>query len=260
MAATGYFTLLITGLLLMTWMEGKRIANVKMTCKQDEDKICLPLCQDSTQGQKTKNTQAPGCRICQQSEHLCINAMNKSCLKENCELCHGPQNDSHKICKEQNLTCIKDFYVAVNASSFTVNAGSKLELTCDHNLPNTSTLIVRWYKISKKAGIEVIPENKTKLNLKDLFRKDQAEFYCGIWSDCGILFSSKKRIVVKDNSMIVIVTCGVVAVVFVLVLALGMKLLLKKDIAQTKRRRNNHNNPNESNVTNSTVTTVASIW
>ncbi|KAJ8405487.1 hypothetical protein AAFF_G00319600 [Aldrovandia affinis] len=232
----------------------------ELKCNYD-NKVCLPQCKDITENAEAQFPS--GCQMCMNttSENMnCFTAILNNCLKEDCELCQTEdkvkaKEDNNTVCiGEVNLDCIKDFHVEVNASSFTVNEGSDLSMTCIHNLPVKATQF-KWIKDS----VVMNGKNSSQLTIRKLFRKDQARFSCRVLSACGQVSSAPKHVTVKDNTVIIMIVCGVVAVLFVLLLALGMKCMLKREIDQNKRRRR-QNNPNDSNNGNSIATMVSGIW
>ncbi|KAJ8281583.1 hypothetical protein COCON_G00041020 [Conger conger] len=163
--------------------------------------FCLPRC-----GELEDNTD--GC----QRPDTCRPVIPESCLKE------------------LKLECIRDFQVEVIADSFSVEEGSNVNMTCNHSLPAVHLFV--WFRNGK-----VLPDkNDSHYLLAQVLKKDEAKFSCGVLSACGFIVSEKKPLEVTDNSVLIIIICGVAAVAIVLFLALLMKIMLKRERRHNKIR------------------------
>ncbi|XP_061092321.1 uncharacterized protein LOC133124821 isoform X2 [Conger conger] len=217
--------------------------------------FCLPRCgelEDNTDGCQRPDTCRPvipesclkdGCKLCENAQNitqvnctadgckLCENAQNitqVNCTADGCKLCENAQNITQVNCTaELKLECIRDFQVEVIADSFSVEEGSNVNMTCNHSLPAVHLFV--WFRNGK-----VLPDkNDSHYLLAQVLKKDEAKFSCGVLSACGFIVSEKKPLEVTDNSVLIIIICGVAAVAIVLFLALLMKIMLKRE------RRNN---------------------
>lgn len=254
MTATGLYIYLIAGLSLWPVTEEQVVPDKTSSADVCQfikgHKSCLPDCEQQ-QGPMTGSarncTPVTGNRFCFpycaeqkvgcQQQDTCKSVIQNSCLKEGCELCENARKDSNETKCTKKLTpdCIKDFLVEVTTGSFTVDEGASLNLTCSYNLSSQTNESVKfaWFRNGKllKNDLSQI------LSLRKLFRKDEARFFCGVLSDCGFFFSDRKLVAVKDNSVLIIIVCGVVAVVILLLLALGMKVMVKREMEQNRSRR-----------------------
>ncbi|KAK6298298.1 hypothetical protein J4Q44_G00313530 [Coregonus suidteri] len=129
-----------------------------------------------------------------------------------------------------------DVKVTLNSiSGFSVYEGDDLTIDCTHNLPVglRNLLVFVWLKDNHCLE----GENNSNLTLKRVVTKTNGIYVCTIQSPCGNFTSDSREIKVEDLTMLTIVICGVSAVVLILVLGIGMKIMLKKEFAKTKNRR-----------------------
>ncbi|XP_021439324.2 uncharacterized protein LOC110504822 isoform X2 [Oncorhynchus mykiss] len=134
--------------------------------------------------------------------------------------------------------CSKDFKVLLNTSSgFKVQEGDNLDIECSHNLPvePKSPLVFVWLM----DGVHLKGKNSSMLTVKKvgIDTSGKEKYACTIQSPCGNFTSEPKEIEVEDVTMLVIVICGVSAVVLILAMGIGMKIMLKMEFAKTKNRR-----------------------
>ncbi|XP_076143657.1 uncharacterized protein LOC143125795 [Alosa pseudoharengus] len=159
-----------------------------------------------------------------------------------------------------NSTCIKDFPLQLKASSMKINAGEPVNVSCEHNLTLDNIKEFIWLQDNKTLPCKYT----TQVNLKDSFPCKKASqltlddqfsdfnITCKIHSRCGNFTSDTLNISVTDNSLWILFICGGAAIFLILIFTLGMKLLLKRDIAQRQTRKR------QNNVTNHTTTTTTS--
>ncbi|XP_014068045.1 uncharacterized protein isoform X2 [Salmo salar] len=134
--------------------------------------------------------------------------------------------------------CSKDFKVLLNTSSgFKVVEGADLIIECAHNLPVEPKipLVFVWLM----DGVSLTGENSSQLTVKKvgIATSGKNKYACTIQSPCGNFTSDPKEIEFEDTTLLVIVICGVSAVVLILAMGIGMKIMLKKEFAKTKNRR-----------------------
>ncbi|XP_040904493.1 uncharacterized protein LOC121188698 [Toxotes jaculatrix] len=156
--------------------------------------------------------------------HVFIAGIGSVCVPVQCLKC----NITGVTLKE----CINDFKVEINSTGSEVNEGDEVTLTCAHNLPNM-TLELGWTKDGKEM---LENKNKSKLVLEKVFSPDAGCYICYVNSSCGNYESSQKCITVNNNSVIILVVCGVSALALILILGLAMKLKLKRDNAKHRER------------------------
>ncbi|KAM9413082.1 uncharacterized protein ACWYII_025097 isoform 2-T2 [Salvelinus alpinus] len=134
--------------------------------------------------------------------------------------------------------CSKDFKVLLNTSSgFKVKEGDTLNIECSHNLPVElkSPLVFVWLK----DDVCLEGENSSQLTVKKvgIDTSGKEKYACTIQSPCGNFTSEPKEIEIEAMTLLVIVICGVSAVVLILAMGIGMKIMLKNEFAKTKNRR-----------------------
>ncbi|XP_010895115.1 uncharacterized protein LOC105025827 isoform X2 [Esox lucius] len=160
---------------------------------------------------------------------------NESGVGSTCDFCcNGTvQNTS---CTNLNVT---DFKAVLNVTYSNLKEGGSLVIQCVHNLPGqlNNMLAFVWFM----NGHSISGQNKSVLSLErlGLDTGHQLELFCMIRSPCGNLTSDAENFKVQDNSLLIIVVCGVAAVVLVLAMGLCMKLMLKREFGQMKNRRQN---------------------
>ncbi|KAL7858518.1 hypothetical protein AOLI_G00186200 [Acnodon oligacanthus] len=161
------------------------------------------------------------------------------CSKNNTNVCDAPKS------------CSKDFSVRVNATSFTVDEGTQLSVTCVQDLPQNLSITFEWSKnnqlINGQNGSILVMKMKEKLTIS-----------CTVRSPCGNFSSSPQDVTVNDQAGIILLICGVSAVVIIIMLAVIMKVLIKRNEVQRearKRQRQVHMQD-----ISSTATTVTRYW
>ncbi|XP_035600045.1 uncharacterized protein LOC118363371 [Oncorhynchus keta] len=184
---------------------------------------------------------------------VCSTCVPLMCLK--CNLTHSPGISAaglpdnaicDTLCSDTtqcfNATvqqyCSKDFKVLLNTSSgFKVQEGDNLDIECSHNLPvePKSPLVFVWLM----DGVHLKGKNSSLLTVKKvgIDTSGKEKYACTIQSPCGNFTSEPKEIEVEGMTMLIIVICGVSAVVLILAMGIGMKIMLKMEFAKTKNRR-----------------------
>ncbi|KAK6298755.1 hypothetical protein J4Q44_G00302650, partial [Coregonus suidteri] len=110
-----------------------------------------------------------------------------------------------------------------------------------HDLPvrDHDLLVFVWLK----DGLPLEGENNSTLTLEriGIDTPSKGKYTCTIQSPCGNFTSDPEELEFKDLTVVIIVICGVSAVV--LVLGMGLKIMLKKNFVKTKTRMQ-QNTPN----------------
>ncbi|XP_020501006.1 uncharacterized protein [Labrus bergylta] len=129
--------------------------------------------------------------------------------------------------------CEKDFQVSINSTVSQPDEGDDITLSCVHNLPNV-TLTFEW---EKEGKLSLEGQNKSQLVLESVLSDDNGRYSCFVNSTCGRFQSSPHDVTVKNNSVVILIICGVSALALVLIMGIAMKYKLKRDNAQHKQRR-----------------------
>ncbi|XP_036431318.1 uncharacterized protein LOC118811269 [Colossoma macropomum] len=180
---------------------------------------------------------------CMPSECLNCSSSNAG----NCLLCSG---NSTSFC-DVPMTCSKDFKVQLIATSFTVDEGTQLNLTCVQDLPQNLTIAFEWSKNNQL----IKGENRSILVMKI---KETITLSCTVRSPCGDFSSAPQGVTVNDQAGIILLICGVSAVVIIILLAVIMKVLIKRNEVQREARKR-HRQTHMQNIS-STTTTVPRYW
>ncbi|XP_049898759.1 uncharacterized protein LOC126389231 [Epinephelus moara] len=159
----------------------------------------------------------------------------------NCNATGAAQADPCANCSTNPASCItkasaipknckKAFQVSIKSNKSKVEEGEDIDLSCTHNLPNL-TLKFGWERNGKtvKDGI-----NKTELSLKKVLSNKAGKYTCFVSSRCGKYESSPHDVTVNNNTVVLLVICGVSALALVVILGLAIKFKLKRD--NTKHR------------------------
>ncbi|XP_068571517.1 uncharacterized protein [Cebidichthys violaceus] len=174
--------------------------------------------------------------------HLLRAGAGSTCVPVQCLRCNATgetQADSCELCS--NNTCIndikphckKDFQVSVNSTGSELKEGDDITLTCVHNLPDLN-LTFGW----KRDGKDIDDgKNKSKLHLENVLAHKGGVYICIVNSSCGCYKSSPHNVTVENQSVLLLIICGVSALVLVLILGLAMKFKLKRDNAKARARR-----------------------
>ncbi|XP_063043908.1 uncharacterized protein LOC134438300 [Engraulis encrasicolus] len=101
---------------------------------------------------------------------------------------------------------------------------------CEHSLPDHHIQRFTWLKDKKSRH-----EKTSNLTLEKVLHP--FTLTCTIHSHCGNFTSGPILFDVNDNSILVIVLCGGIAVLLLVAFAVGMKCLLRRDMAQRQSRQ-----------------------
>ncbi|XP_071373475.1 uncharacterized protein [Centroberyx affinis] len=172
--------------------------------------------------------------------NLLITGVCSACVFAQCLKCNvageTPAGDGSadfcQPCSNNNSKCINELQVSLNGSaSENLQEGDEVTIECFHNLPPL-TVEFEW----RKDGETLEGQNTSKLTLK-VFTSHAGLYSCSVWSPCGNCTSSPHKVAVNDSIVLLLVICGVSAVVLVLILAVAMKCKLKKENAEHQRRK-----------------------
>ncbi|XP_031175370.1 uncharacterized protein LOC116064350 isoform X2 [Sander lucioperca] len=175
--------------------------------------------------------------------HLLIGA-GSTCVPVECLRCNATGNTQADPCAfcypkmcindTSNITsnCKKEFQVSVNSSGSNVQEGNDITLTCVYNLPDL--IMIGW-----KKNQEELQENKNKstLSLPEVKSSDAGQYICFVNSLCGYYESLPSIVIVENQAVLLLVICGISALVLVVIMGLAMKFKLKRDNAKHKERR-----------------------
>ncbi|MED6273521.1 hypothetical protein CHARACLAT_007324 [Characodon lateralis] len=123
-----------------------------------------------------------------------------------------------------------DFKPRVNHSVTAVNEGDDVKLECTHNI-SESNLTYTWFKDNVKTG----DSGKTYF-MENVLSSKNGKYKCCVKTWCGDCESEPFDLKVANNSIVILVVCGVSAVALILIMGVAMKIKLKKDQAQHKER------------------------
>ncbi|XP_078116879.1 uncharacterized protein LOC144524462 [Sander vitreus] len=176
-------------------------------------------------------------------EHLLIGA-GSTCVPVECLRCNATgktQADPCAFCNPEKcindtsnipLNCKQVFQIIVSSSGSKVQEGNDINLTCVHNFPDLIT--IGW-----KKNQEELQEGKNKsfLYLTEVKSSDEGQYICFVKSLCGGDKSLPYILTVENQSVLLLVICGISALVLVVIMGLAMKFKLKRDNAKDKERR-----------------------
>ncbi|KAM7389681.1 hypothetical protein PAMP_023644 [Pampus punctatissimus] len=142
------------------------------------------------------------------------------------------QNASYCI-NDISSKCKKDFPVSINATGSQLKDGDSITLTCNHDLPDMH-LTFEWQKNGKvERG-----QNESKLYFKQVFSEHSGQYICIVNSTCGSYKSLPHSVSVSNDMVLLLIICGVSALVLVLIMGLVMKLKMKRDNIKHRGRMN----------------------
>ncbi|XP_035505990.1 uncharacterized protein LOC118319595 isoform X1 [Scophthalmus maximus] len=198
---------------------------------------------------------------------LFIAGVGSACVSDKCLRCNITGATPADFCPSCQDTCINDtvyanmsadckkaFQVSINSSGSSVNEGDDITLTCVHDLPSLA-LTFGW---KKKQEIQE-NENKSELFLKGVRPSMSSQYICFLNSSCGYYESLPHGVTVKtcvlcafflsvflplglsvcprtDNSVILLVICGISSLALVLLMGLALKFKMKRDNAKQRER------------------------
>ncbi|AWP12152.1 Hypothetical protein SMAX5B_008815 [Scophthalmus maximus] len=175
---------------------------------------------------------------------LFIAGVGSACVSDKCLRCNITGATPADFCPSCQDTCINDtvyanmsadckkaFQVSINSSGSSVNEGDDITLTCVHDLPSLA-LTFGW---KKKQEIQE-NENKSELFLKGVRPSMSSQYICFLNSSCGYYESLPHGVTVKNNSVILLVICGISSLALVLLMGLALKFKMKRDNAKQRER------------------------
>ncbi|XP_063732474.1 uncharacterized protein LOC134859728 isoform X2 [Eleginops maclovinus] len=151
-----------------------------------------------------------------------------TCFPVHCKLCFT------KLCFNASAipsNCTKDFQVSVNSNNSKLKEGEDIHLRCVHKLPDQ---IPKFGWMRDKHEIQ--HQNESELHVKKVLSNKAGKYICFVRSVCGYYESAPHDVTVENNSVVMLVVCGVSALVLVLVMGLAMKFKLKRDNANHRER------------------------
>ncbi|XP_072529668.1 uncharacterized protein [Salminus brasiliensis] len=163
--------------------------------------------------------------------------------------CTAVTVENCKLCSNTSEACF-DVSVQLKAEPETVNEGTELAVVCNHNLPQNLTLGFTW---QQNKDVKTSKNNSVLLKIKE-----KTTLTCIVQSLCGNFSSAAQDININDQSGFILLICGVSAVVVIILLAVAMKIIIKRNQAQNearKRQRQAH----MQNIS-STSTTITGYW
>ncbi|KAL6473938.1 hypothetical protein MHYP_G00174990 [Metynnis hypsauchen] len=183
---------------------------------------------------------------------------DRTCMPLECLNCSLPNSGKCLQCSRNDTNfcdvhenCSKDFNVQVNATSFTVDEGTQLSVTCVQDLPQNLSITFEWSNNNQLIN----GENRSILVMKV---KEKLKLSCTVRSPCGNFTSASQDVTVNDQAGIILLICGVSAAVIIILLAVVMKVMIKRNEVQRearKRQRQAHMQD-----MSSTATTVTRYW
>ncbi|XP_059201667.1 uncharacterized protein LOC131981412 [Centropristis striata] len=141
--------------------------------------------------------------------------------------------------------CRKEFQASVKSNGTEFDEGDTINLSCDHNLPVQLVTFVWWKGENVLEG-----KNKSELVFERVLGHHKGKYFCSVESACGCFKSSPHDVTVNNNNVLLLVICGVSALVLVVIMGVAMKYKIKRDNEKHKQRRKQkeeqqqHNNPN----------------
>ncbi|KAL7868287.1 hypothetical protein SRHO_G00096710 [Serrasalmus rhombeus] len=183
---------------------------------------------------------------------------DSTCMPSECLNCSSSNSGNCLLCSRNNTNlcdvpnkCSQDFSVQVNATSFTVDEGTELTVTCVHNLPQNLSITFEWSSNNQLIN----GENRSILVMK---MKQTLKLSCSVRSPCGNFSSAPQEVTVNDQTGMVLLICGVSAVVIIILLAVVMKVMIKRNEVQRETRKRERQAHMQD--LSSTATTVTRYW
>ncbi|XP_066525468.1 uncharacterized protein [Hoplias malabaricus] len=146
--------------------------------------------------------------------------------------------------------CNSSYTVQLNASSFTIEEGNSLNVTCVYNVSQNLVTGFEWTQ-GDKASV------KTNSSVFTVATKKTVKLTCCVVCISGKLCASQ-IITVNDPTVLILVICGVSALVVIILLAIIMKILMKRNEVQREARKRQRQR-NMENIS-SPGTTVTGYW
>ncbi|KAK2904086.1 hypothetical protein Q8A73_010743 [Channa argus] len=119
-----------------------------------------------------------------------------------------------------------------NSTDVSANEGDDITLQCVTNPPNVN-LTFEW-----KHNNALIPDqNKSELVLEGVLSDDAGSYSCVGNSTCCVFESGPCSVKITNQSVILLVVCGVAALLLIVIMGLAMKFKLKRDNDKHRERR-----------------------
>ncbi|KAK5897140.1 hypothetical protein CesoFtcFv8_010228 [Champsocephalus esox] len=157
---------------------------------------------------------------------VCLRCNTTATGADPCELCNATQCIS-----DVPSNCTTGFQVSISSNNSKLVEGDDLILTCVHNLPDVNHTF-GW----KMNGVTIQDQNKSELHDKKVLSNKAGTYICFVENLCGNYQSLPHVVAVENNSLLLLVICGVSALVLVLVMGMVMKFKLKRDNAKHRER------------------------
>ncbi|XP_044220251.1 uncharacterized protein LOC122990812 [Thunnus albacares] len=162
--------------------------------------------------------------------HLFIAHLPVQCLEcdtgealADCPPCKDNDCDIPPKCKK----------VSIKSPKSSVDEGETVTLICVHNFTDLN-LTFEWLKDGKLMK----DQKESNLTLKEVLTSDEGCYICRVNSTHGSYESLPHSVTVNNGSVVILVVCGVSALVLVLIMGMAMKLKMKRDNIKHKERRN----------------------
>ncbi|XP_076733552.1 uncharacterized protein LOC143413950 [Maylandia zebra] len=136
-------------------------------------------------------------------------------------------SDTYAKCENSTL-CNDEVFISSEPSS--PNEGDDVTLTCNEKCEN-STVTFQW---KKNKAVKEKENNKTFLIQSALSISDI--YICSVKCSRYCCDSKPYTLSVKNNTVIILVVCGVAALALVLIMGLIMKCKLKRDSDKHRER------------------------
>ncbi|KAF7702351.1 uncharacterized protein LOC124392017 isoform X2 [Silurus meridionalis] len=151
----------------------------------------------------------------------------------------------------QNFTqvyCPSNITVEVKAMTDVNNCGENVNMICNTNLPLNLTCGFKWNG----------EQNQTDSNNQSINQiiSNKKAFICTVLSPCGNFSSSSYEQKCKDQLTIVLLICGIGAILIILVFGMTMKIILKRGEVQRQARRQQR----QAMQSNDSTATTTSYW
>ncbi|XP_035016531.2 uncharacterized protein LOC118111878 [Hippoglossus stenolepis] len=177
--------------------------------------------------------------------HLLIAGVASACVPFQCLICNSTEMTRAGACPSCNTSCIPDeqyanisssckkgVQVFANRTGSNVDEGKDVKLKCVHDLKGQVWLL-GW----KMDGEEILDKrNKSKIRLKKVLAHKSGKYSCFVNSTCGFLESEPHDVTVKNNSVILLIVCGISALALVVTMGLVLKYKMKRDSAKHRER------------------------
>ncbi|XP_051505433.1 uncharacterized protein LOC127412819 [Myxocyprinus asiaticus] len=151
-------------------------------------------------------------------------------------------------CSSNSINCTS-VLVSLNTTSTTVEEGADVTVTCLHNLPKGIMNSFSWH-LDKDLTTDI--QNET-LNIKSISKT--VEVNCTVSNICGNFSVNLKITVNASNAMVIVLICIGAAAGVLLMLAIVMKITLRRGQVQSQARMRKR----QQNIENihSNVTTIS---